>query len=394
MPLDSWTRRVISADRARQLVGGGRRGAHVLGRGLRGAGGLAGQLGGGARGLGELAGDALELAGGGHHLVDDAADAGLEIIDEMAQLRLALLDGSRGCGGLLVAHALPLQRVVLEHGDGAGDLADLVVAVLAVDRDVALAVRDRGQRGRHRSERFSDAADDQHGEQHNQQRGDAGRDRHGLHRLRQHALVLGHGDADIEDADHLPGRVLHGIVGGHVVLAEQHRGALVGLALAQHGLAGMVGRELGADGAVAVFLLQVGGAADELVAGIVIDEQRGIAAGIGHLTIDDRVVLELRHLGDLGLGDRAVVDADLGLGERLGEGQCEGAQIDLDVAKGALVEFRRQRPVAGTDDEAGVHRDQYDRANDSLGSELKLERRHEFPHNITAMQKCLKLRHI
>ena len=83
-------------------------------------------------------------------------------------------------------------------------------------------------------------------------------------------------------------------------LAEQHRRPLVGLARAQHGLAGMIGRELGADGAVAVFLLQIGGAADELVAGVVIDEQRGVAADIGHRAIDDRVVLEFRHLGDLG----------------------------------------------------------------------------------------------
>ncbi len=55
--------------------------------------------------------------------------------------------------------------------------------------------------------RLGDAADDQHGEQHHQQRGDAGRDRHGLDRLRQHGLELRHGDADIENADHLSGRI-------------------------------------------------------------------------------------------------------------------------------------------------------------------------------------------
>ncbi len=39
---------------------------------------------------------------------------------------------------------------------------------------------------------------------------------------------------------------------------------LVGLAAAQPGLSGMIGGELGADGTVAVLLLDVGGAADEL----------------------------------------------------------------------------------------------------------------------------------
>ncbi len=282
--------------------------ADVLGGGLRGAGGFAGQFGGGTRGLGELARDALELAGGGHHLLDDAADPGLEVVDEMAQFDLALLGGGGRGRSLLVAHALAFLRVALEHRDGARDLADLVVAVLAVDGKFALAFGDRGQRRRHRRQRLGHPAHDQHGQKHHQQCGDAGRDRHRLDRLRQHALELSHRDADIDNADHLPGRVHHGIVGRHEALSEQHCGTLVGLPLAQHGLTGMIGRKLGADGALAVLLLHIGGAADKLIAGIVIDKQRGVAAGVGHRAIDDRVVLELRHLGDLGLADRAVAD--------------------------------------------------------------------------------------
>ena len=71
----------------------------------------------------------------------------------------------------------------------------------------------------------------------------------------------------------------------------------------------MIGRQLGADGAVAVFLLHVGGAADKLVAGLVIDEQRGVAADIADRAIDDRMVLEFGHLRNFGLGDDAVLHA-------------------------------------------------------------------------------------
>ena len=89
----------------------------------------------------QLPGDALEFAGGVQHLVDDAADAGLELVDEAAQFGLALLGGGRGRRRLLVAHALALERVALEHRDRARDLADLVAAVVAIDLDVAACRR-------------------------------------------------------------------------------------------------------------------------------------------------------------------------------------------------------------------------------------------------------------
>ena len=111
---------------------------------------FAGQVGGGPRGIGQLPGDTLELAGGIQHLVEDAADAGAELIDEIAQFGLALLGRRSRSFRLLAAHARALQRVVLEHGDGAGDLADLVGPVLAIDRDVALAVGECRQRARDR----------------------------------------------------------------------------------------------------------------------------------------------------------------------------------------------------------------------------------------------------
>ena len=238
----------------------------------------------------------------------------------------------------------------------------------------------RRQRGRDRGQRLGDAAHHQHGQDQHQQRGNAGRDGHGLDRLRQHALELRHRDADKENADDLCGRIHNGIVGGHEVLAEQHRRSLIGLATAHYGLPGMIGGELGTDGAVAVLLLQIGGAAHELVGGVVIDKQRGVAADIGHRAIDDRMVLEFRHLGDFGAGDRTILHGDLGVAIALGEGHRQGAEIDLDVPQGPVVELGGQRPIGGTDHQPGVHRDQDDRADDRLGAKLELERRQELPN--------------
>ena len=139
----------------------------------------------------------------------------------------------------------------------------------------------------------------------------------------------------------------------------------------------MIGGELGTDGAVAVFLLQIGGAAHELVGGVVIDKQRGDAPDIGHRPIDDRVVLEFRHLGDFGASHRAILHDDLGVAMALGEGHRQGAEIDLDVPQRPVVELRCQRPIGGADHEPRIHRDQDDRADDRLGAKLELERRQE-----------------
>ena len=124
----------------------------------------------------------------------------------------------------------------------------------------------------------------------------------------------------------------------------------------------MVGRELGADGAVAVLLLDVGGAADELVAGLVIDEQRRVAAGIADGAIDDRVVLELGHLGNFGAGDGPVLDRDLGVAVGLGKRQAQRAQVDLDVPQRPVAEFGGQRPMGRAYNQRGIYRNQEDGA--------------------------------
>ncbi|MEY9223920.1 hypothetical protein ABH974_004343 [Bradyrhizobium ottawaense] len=311
------------------------------------------------------------------HLVEDAADAAAELLDEAAQVGFALLDGC-GCGcRLLAAHARPFQRIALEHRDRAGDLADLVGAILAFDRDVALAVGKRGERVRDRGERPGDAADDQQGQDQHQKRGEARGRRHALDRLGQHALVLDHGDADIEDADDLAGRIRDREIGRHERFAEQRGRPLIGLATAQRRLPRMIGGKLGADGAVAVFLFHIGGAAHELPARIVEHEQGRIAADIGHRAIDDGVIPEVRHLGDLGARHRAILHRDLGGGNGLREGQCQRAQIDLDVAQGAIVEGGCQRPIAGADHKRRIHADQQHGTQNRLRAELEL--RQELP---------------
>ena len=132
------------------------------------------------------------------HLVEDGADAGLELVDEASQLGFALLGRGSRSRGLFVAQAAAFDRVVLEDGQRSRDLADLVGALVAVDLDFGIAVGDRGQRGRDRGQRLGHAAHQHHGQQHHQQRGDAGRDGHVRDGVRQHGLELRHRNADVE----------------------------------------------------------------------------------------------------------------------------------------------------------------------------------------------------
>src|SRR4029078_11421233 len=99
--------------------GGGRRGADMLGCGLGSARRLAGEPGGGPRSLGKLPRDALEFAGGVQNLVEDAADAGLEFVDEAPQFSLALIGGGNGGRGLLLAQPAAVGRVCSVTREGA-----------------------------------------------------------------------------------------------------------------------------------------------------------------------------------------------------------------------------------------------------------------------------------
>jgi hypothetical protein len=139
----------------------------------------------------------------------------------------------------------------------------------------------------------------------------------------------------------------------------------------------MVGRELGADSALSVLLFHIGRAANELVAGLVIDEQRGVAAGIAHRAVDDRVVLEFRHLGNFGARDGPVLDRNPGVAVGLGERQTQRTEVDLDVPERPVAEFRGQRPIGRSHHERGIYRNQEDGGDHSLGAEPQLECRQE-----------------
>ncbi len=173
----------------------------------------------------------------------------------------------------------------------------------------------------------------------------------------------------------LPAPSIDRVIGRVVALAEQHRRPLVGLALADHRLRWMIGRKLRADGAIAVFLLQVRGAADELFRRVVIDEQRGDAADESRGAVDDLVILEFGHGANFGARDLAVLQRDLHVRHRFGEGEPECAQVDLDIGAGAVGELVGQRPVARANHERGVGRDQDRRADERLGAELQLQGR-------------------
>jgi hypothetical protein len=197
-------------DRAGELVGGGRRGADMLGGGLGRTGRLAGEPGGGPRGLGELPRDTLEFAGGVQHLVEDAADAGLELVDEAAQFSLALLGGGNGGRGLLLAHPAAFGRVVLEDGEvraispisSMRSSQSISTSALPLAIAVSEAVTEVSGLVTRRtismvSSITSSAAM-------------TGGDRHVLMACAQHGLVVRHRNADIENADHLAGRTIDG----------------------------------------------------------------------------------------------------------------------------------------------------------------------------------------
>ena len=84
-------------------------------------------------------------------------------------------------------------------------------------------------------------------------------------------------DADIQHGDHVALGILDRIVLRHVLLSEQLGEADIGLSGQQRFVAGMGAVEQGTDGAFAVFFLDRGRDADEVVAAL--DEDRGAHAG-------------------------------------------------------------------------------------------------------------------
>ena len=93
----------------------------------------------------------------------------------------------------------------------------------------------------------------------------------------------------------------------------------------------MVSRKLGADGAITIFLLHVGGAANKLVACLIKDKKSRVAPDIGHGAIDDGVILEFRHARQLDTTDHTILHGDLGVAINLSERQRQRSKIEINV---------------------------------------------------------------
>ncbi len=219
------------------------------------------------------------------------------------------------------------------------------------------SLREMRDRVGHVAERLQALANEDHAEEEHEKNADAGDERHALDAVPEHGIVNLDRHADIENADRLALRIEDRLVGGVELAAEQDRGALVGLAVAEIRLTGMVGREHRSDRALAVLLLHVGGAADEVVARRVVFEHGGVAARIRGGQIHERVIAEGRYVGGLDADDLVVLHLDLGVGIFVGVGERQRAQIDLDVVARLDGEFVGERPIGRRDDAGRRQRD-------------------------------------
>ncbi len=322
------------------------------------AGRLARHFGGGVRGQRKLLGVCLKAAGRAHDLFDDPADLAAEILDELIEFCFAAFAGRLFGAGPLGLELAALDPIGLEDVDGSRDHADLVVAVGVSYFDVGSALGQHGEGFGDGFQRLGDAADQERGGDEGEQGGDTGRDSHGIHRLPQHAVEFGHGDADIDDADDLAGRIEDRLVGRVEAAAEQDCWAFIGFTATKEGLPGVVCGKLGPDRPIAVFFFHVRRSADELVRRFVIDEQGSIAADVRGRPVDNPMVTEFRHPRHFDALDHPVANGDPGV--RVGLRKCErqGAKAEIDIALGTAAEVARQRPVPGPNQQCRIDRNQ------------------------------------
>src|SRR5258706_618182 len=305
------------------------------------------------------------------HPLDDSADLAAEILDEVIEVRLAPFRRhlfSIDAFGLELA---AFDAVVLENIDGSGDRPDFVVATRMTDFDVCASLGEAGQRFRHSFQRLGDAADNQHRHREHQQSGDGRSNGNGPDRLPQHGVELRRRNADIDDADHLAASTEHRLIRGIETTSKQDRRAFVGFAAAEYGLRGMISRKLRADRPVAIFFLQIRGAANKLLRRLVIHEERGGAADIRGGPIHNPVIAEFRHLRNFNAVNDADSNCDLRVREGFGKRETERAEVDIDIALRAGIEVARQRPVPGSHHQRSIDSDQDGRANAGLWPEVK-----------------------
>ena len=134
------------------------------------------------------------------------------------------------------------------------------------------------------------------------------------------------------------------MIGGVEAATEQHGRPLVGLTAAKHGLSGVIGRELGSDRAVTVFLLHIGRSPDELARRVCHRRQLALPPTQEIALVHDPMIGEFGHARHFDVLDDAVANADLGVRIGFAKRQCERAKAEIDIADGAGVEIAGERP--------------------------------------------------
>src|ERR1700677_1848315 len=137
----------------------------------------------------------------------------------------------------------------------------------------------------------------------------------------------------------------------------------------------MIHRELCADRPVAIFFFHIRRSANKLLQCIVVDEKRSIASNIRGGPIHDPVISKFGHLRNFNAVNDAVANSDLRILERFAKRQTQRAKVEVDISLRTDVKVARQGPVACSDQQRGIYRDQQRRTHDGLRPEVQPRKR-------------------
>jgi hypothetical protein len=163
-----------------------------------------------------------------------------------------------------------------------------------------------------------------------------------------------------------PAALLDREIAGHELLAEQVGRTVIGNALRQCRLCRMIGGELGADGALAIFLLHIGRDAD--IVGALALEHRCVTGNGGGGAIDERVIAKGRQLVFRDRNQLVVANINL---RRLITGGIEhrhGAAGVPGVGNGAGHHIRAQIVVSDRNNRSRTEDQQCKRNRDDLSN--------------------------
>src|ERR1700723_3739901 len=141
----------------------------------------------------------------------------------------------------------------------------------------------------------------------------------------------------------------------------------------------MIRRELCTDRPVAIFFFYIRRSANKLLRCIVVDEKRSIASNIRGGPIHDPVIGKFGHLRNFNAVDDAVANSDLRILERFAKRQTQRAKDEVDISLRTDVKVACQGPVACSDQQGGIYRDQQRRTYDGLRPEVQPRKRVETP---------------